>query len=582
MQDDFSFFKDELKSRVDIADIVGEYVDLKKRGSNIVGLCPFHTEKTPSFSVNRNGQFYHCFGCGKGGDVFGFLMDITGMSFMEAVEHLAERTGMDVPRSKTVDPKAREQKELIVAANIAAGEYFHKNLYTAEGAPALEYLTGRELKPETIRAYRLGYSPETADSLLAFAKKKGISAADLARAGVLKLSDYGGSPYNRFGGRVIFPIFDITDRLVGFGGRILAGEGAKYLNTPETPVYQKSRVLFGIPQAKTAVKRLRNAIDVEGYMDVITLHQAGIQNAIAASGTAFTVEQGRILARMARNVVLLFDGDPAGFAAAARGANNLLSTDLSIGVAILPGGHDPDSFVREHGPDRLRELVDAPMDIWEFKLQALTVDTTDVQDRIKLAGEIADSISLLDDGIKRDLFIREMAPRIGVDVDSMRKAVDGRIRKGRKASETPVKREVGGRMEREILACILQYPGLARRFMEELGSKPFKTPAVKKTVDELFHRIVEGLDDTPSGLMSALDDREEQELVASVAVMEFKSEKAERFVEDSIRILKERELREEIERLSRESAFEKDAKRKNVFIRKRDKLMEELRKIRTT
>ena len=577
MYEDFSSFKEELKNRIDIVDVVGEFVELKKRGSNHVGLCPFHTEKTPSFSVNRAGQFYHCFGCGKGGDVIGFLMDITGMGFMEAVEQLAERSGLEVPKKRVPDSGAREKKELIVRANLAAAEYFFKTLNNSEGKAGMEYLLGRGLTPDTIKTFRLGYAPENPTGLLEFAKGKKVSPSSLEAAGILLPSKYGSQPYNRFGGRIIFPIVDQAVRVIGFGARLLKGDGAKYVNSPESDVYHKSRVLFGIHQAKGTIKHTRKAIVVEGYMDVISLHQGGIRNAIASSGTAFTVDQGRLIARMARDVILLFDGDAAGLTAAARGADNLLVTDLGINVVVLPQGHDPDSYIREKGGDDLTELLEHPMDLWEFKLDVLGKEKPTTQDRTKLAGEIADSISFIQDELKRDVYIRDMVTRIGVDPNSMRKAVNGRIKKRslRREPENSVNVPQGSRVEREILASFIAYPDLARYFMEEAGSKPLKTPLIRTVVDTLFHRIVEGLDISPSALMNALSDRKAEELIASAAVMNIERDLAEYHIDGYLK----RYMRAERAEMSRLIAAEQDRKKKSDYMKRHDELYEKLKKL---
>lgn len=563
MQDDFSTFKEEVKNRVDIADIIGEYVELKRRGSSTVGCCPFHNEKTPSFNVNREGQFYHCFGCGKGGDVINFLMEISGMSFMEALEHLAERAGLEMPTRRD-DAGSREQTERIMAANIAAAEYFHRTLQADDGKAGREYLEGRGLTAETIRVFRLGYAPENPSGLLAFAKGKGVSPDALDAAGVLLKSKYGGPPYGRFGGRVIFPIIDPTARIIGFGGRILSGEGAKYVNSPETPVYHKSRVLFGLYQAKDAMKKTRSAIVVEGYMDVISLHQAGIRNVIAASGTSFTSDQGRIISRMARSVTLLFDGDSAGISAAARGADNLLSTDLAISVSVLPGGHDPDSYVRELGVDSLRAHLEQAMDIWEFKILALTKGQVEADDRMRLAGEIADSISLIPEELKREVYIKELSLRLGIDNDSLRKAVNGRIRKRavRKDTETPSSPQTGTAAERELFAAILRYPDMARHFMQEAGSKPFTHPVMKRTTDMIFHRIIEGQEVSQAALMNALDDPEAQEAVAAAAMIPMDESTAARYIEKNLRSFVEREIRNEIRETGLAMIQEQDPRRK--------------------
>ncbi|MFC1528747.1 DNA primase [Candidatus Latescibacterota bacterium] len=581
MYDDFSAFKEELKTRIEIVDVIGEFLELKKRSSNYVGLCPFHTEKTPSFSVNRSGQFYHCFGCGKGGDVIGFLMDITGMSFIEAIEQLSERVGLEVPKKQKINHAARDQKELLGIANLSAAEYFHKTLYAENGKTAMDYLTGRGLTPESIKAFRLGYAPTDPSGLIDFAKNKQVSISALEAAGIILSGMYGNPPRNRFGDRVIFPIFDQTMRVIGFGGRLLKGEGAKYINSSESIIYHKGRVLFGIPQAKESIKRTRKAVVVEGYMDVISLHQAGIKNVIAASGTSFTVDQGRIIARMARNVTLLFDGDPAGLSAAARGADNLLATDLEITVAVLPEGQDPDSFVSEHGADALGEYLENPPDLWDFKLKVFGREAPTTQDRIKLAGEVADSISLITDEIKRDIYISELSSKIGVDINSMRKAVYGRIRRRvyRRDSGDSERTPVGTEHERMLMASIISYPELARHFMEEAGSKIFPNPVMKTIADELFHRIVEGLEISPSALISGLADSQSQELVASIAMISLDKTTAAKNIEDSIRRFKEREIRAEIADINRLKEAVTDEKKKTKYIKRQKELQTRLKEL---
>ncbi len=569
--DDLAAFKEEVKNRIDIAEIIGEYVDLKRRGVATIGLCPFHTEKTPSFNVNREGQFYHCFGCGKGGDVFSFIMDISGMTFMEALEHLAERVGLEMPRQRGRSMETRLQAERVAAANLAAAEYFHRTLDAEEGKQGREYLESRGLTTDTIRAFRLGYAPADPSGLLAFAKQKGLTLDDLDAAGILLKSKYGGSPYARFGGRVIFPIIDPTARILGFGGRILEGEGAKYVNSPETAVYHKSRVLFGLYQARAALKRSRQAVVVEGYMDVISLHQAGIQNAIAASGTSFTTDQGRIISRMTRSVVLLFDGDSAGISAAARGADTLLSTDLAITVSILPDGHDPDSFVREHGADVLREHLSRAMDIWEFKLLGLSRKDAGPEARLRLAGEVADSIALMGDYLKREIYIKDLALRLGIEEEAMRKAVAGRIRRG---STPPDTERVSGEIADKtgLLAAIIRYPSLARRLMEEAGARLFSHPLMKKIADEIFHRIVEGMDVSPSALMTAFDDPQTQQIIARAAVLPLDETMAEKYISDNLRAHILRELREEIREIALQVAREADPGKKKDLLNRQNTL----------
>ncbi|MFC1489971.1 DNA primase [Candidatus Latescibacterota bacterium] len=582
MFDDFTVFKEEVKNRVDIIDVVGEFVELKKRGVNYSGPCPFHNETKPSFNVNSERQFYHCFGCNKGGDVFSFLMDITGMSFMEALQQLAEGAGLQMPEKHAVDPSLKENTDIIIASNVAAAEYFYNTLSEKEGKLGLKYLLDRGLTKETIKDFRLGFSPSDPSGLISFTKKKSLDLHALEKAGILKPNSYGGKPYNPYGGRIIFPIIDQTARIIGFGARLLEGEGAKYVNSSESPVYHKSNVLYGLYQAKSEIKRSRTTVVVEGYMDVISLHQAGIKNVIAASGTAFTVEQGRIISRMSRNITLLFDGDKAGIAAAARGADNLLASDLNIGVAVLPEGDDPDSYVMEHGADSLRGFIEKPMDIWEFKLSALGNESTGPESSIKLAGEIADSISQIPDELKREVYIREMSKRIGIDIDAMRKAVNGRVKrkKYRKSADNiedtqgPIKT-----YEKILLASIIKYPDIANHFMEEAGSKMLSNDILKAIVDGIYHRTVEGLDISPSALMSDFTDKKTQELIASVSMQEINEETARKTINDNLKQFKKNELYAKRTEYQKKMDHEKDMKKKNALNEKKKEIDKKIKQV---
>lgn len=317
---------------------------------------------------------------------------------------------------------------------------------------------------------------------------------------------------------------------------------------------------------------------VEGYMDVISLHQAGITNVIAASGTSFTVEQARILSRMARKVILLFDSDDAGLSAALRGADNLLVADLDIGVVVLPEGHDPDSLVQERGADGFRELLDT-VDLWEFKLQALKKDSTGVSDITKLAGEVADSISLIADDLKREVYIRDMSMKIGIDIEAMRKAVNGRLKRRSRQNkpESPRTEPVGTFGERELLACLLAFPDMAHHFMEEAGANLFSHSVIRTVVDELFHRVVEGLDTSPSSLMDGLTDMKAQELVASVAMITLDKQKASKIIEDNLKRFKLHKITAELVNIRSRITQEKDVKKKTELL-ERQKHLNELSK----
>jgi DNA primase len=391
-------------------------------------------------------------------------------------------------------------------------------------------------------------------------------------------SKYGGPPFSRFGGRVVFPIIDPAARILGFGARILAGEGAKYVNSPETPVYHKSRVLFGLHQAKAAIRKLRAAVVVEGYMDVISLHQAGITNVLAASGTAFTLEQGRIIARQARSVTLLFDGDRAGLSAAARGADTLLATDLAISVCVLPEGHDPDSYVRAQGAEALGAYLSHPMSIWEFKLLALGGETVGPEDRIRLAGEIADSISHIPDELKREVYIKEMALKLDVDRNDLQKAVIGRVRRKtiRRESDAASEKITGELVDKTgLLAAILRYPDLARAFIRETGAKPFTHPAMRRVAEEMFRRMAEGMEVSPSALMNALDDPQAQQVIAAASVIELDEKTAAKYIADNLRSHTISELRAEHGELS-QMIGKADARKKEELQKRKDEVKAKL------
>jgi len=357
-----------IKETADIVAVIGEHVSLKRAGVNLKGLCPFHSEKTPSFVVNPQRQTYHCFGCGEGGDVFSFLMNYHRMTFPEALKELAKRYNIALPeRTLSPEERARSQaKERLFAANEKAATFFHQLLlHDPAGEVARRYLRQRAIDDALAQRFRLGFAPKSWDALARHLKKNGISEKTAAEAGLLVAKERGGY-YDRFRDRVLFPILDPVGRVVGFGGRILGEGEPKYLNTPETPVYDKSRLLFGLYQNRDAIRKARSCFLVEGNFDLLSLVQHGVENVVAPLGTALTNHQVRLLRNYVDEVVLLFDGDEAGAKAALRAAPLFLQHQLSARVAVLPPGHDPDSYVREHGRDAVLELAGNAQPLTDF------------------------------------------------------------------------------------------------------------------------------------------------------------------------------------------------------------------------
>ncbi len=361
---------DEVRAASDIVAVVGAHVALRQRGKNYTGLCPFHTEKTPSFTVNQERGLYKCFGCGKGGNVFQFLMEVEALTFVESVRKLGVQAGITVPAS-AADQRMAGERQMYIGALQFAESFFRSQL--AASAEGQRYLKGRGLKPETLKVYGVGYAPLSWDALQKAGARRKITTATLQKAGLIGKREGKSGYYDRFRGRIMFPITTPTGQVIGFGGRVVKSDNKapKYINSPETKVYSKSHVLFGLHQAKAAIQRESSALMVEGYTDVLALHQAGVKNAIAPCGTALTEHQVRLLKRYAKQVILLFDADTAGAQAALRSVGIVLAGGMSVHAVTLPAGHDPDSFITEHGTDAFQTYQRAKLkDFVEFMSSA--------------------------------------------------------------------------------------------------------------------------------------------------------------------------------------------------------------------
>ncbi|PIE84645.1 MAG: DNA primase [Bacteroidia bacterium] len=412
---------DRIISSVRIEDVVGEYVRLDKRGANLQGLCPFHNEKTPSFNVSPSRGIFKCFGCGKGGNVVTFLMEKESISFLEAIRILAKRANIELDE-KPETPEERErrgERESLMAVLDWATAYFHNQLTNSEEGVriGLAYLQERGLTRETIDRFGLGYSPESAAAMTSAGQQAGYKLDYLVKSGLTTARD--GRTWDRFRGRVIFPIYSVSGRTIGFGGRALrTGERiAKYLNSPESEVYHKSDTLYGLAQSKSAIAREDECILVEGYLDVLSLYQLGVQNVVASSGTSLTQEQVRLLSRFSKNVTILYDGDGAGIKAAERGADILLSQGLFVRIALLPDGQDPDDFARTHTLEQVREFIaQERTDFIRFKTNRLLQESeSDPAQRAQLTQDLLRSIALVDDQILRAVYVQETARVMGLD-----------------------------------------------------------------------------------------------------------------------------------------------------------------------
>lgn len=404
----------------DIVEVVSDYVHLVKRGSNYMGLCPFHNEKTPSFSVSRSRNICHCFSCGKGGSPVNFIMEKEGINYHDALIHLADKYGIKV-EERTLTDEERErmnEREAMLVANDWALRRMSADLTdTEEGRNVgLFYFFGRGVTMEAIKTFRLGYAMDRNEYLVDAAKKDGIDFDVLCKVGLCGMSQKNGHPYDRFRGRVIFPILNTAGKVIAFGGRGIKGEAAKYVNSPESALYRKSNELYGIYQARNSIVREKRCYLVEGYMDVIGMWQSGITNVVASSGTSLTEGQIALIHRFTNNVTLIYDGDSAGIKASLRGIDLLLSQKLNINVLLLPDSDDPDSFARKHTPEEFRSYVEEHQtDFIEFEIGILTSDSDTPQQRAAAVASIVRSVASVEDPIQRQLYIQQCSHRLNLD-----------------------------------------------------------------------------------------------------------------------------------------------------------------------
>ncbi len=517
--------QDEVKNRVrestDIVRLIGENVELKKAGVNYVGLCPFHAEKTPSFSVNPGRQFFHCFGCGESGDVFTFMMKYHRLGFPEALKELARRAGIDLPE-RVLSPAEQEQirrRDRLYAVNEAAAALYQQTLQESPIAQeARLYLSERGVPDEYMAAYRLGYAPGPDHGgwnfITGLLQKKGLAVADIERAGLAVQKEQGGY-YDRFRDRVLFPIYDMSGRVVAFGGRILGEGKPKYMNSPESPIFDKGRLLFGLYQHREAIRKQRRALVVEGNFDLLSLAIHGVENVVAPLGTSLTRPHVRSLRGYCDQVILLFDGDAAGLKAAMRSVPFFLSERVEARVALLPDGHDPDSIVREQGGAAVRTLVEEADPLPEFVFDALARShglTLDGKNRI-----IAELQPLLaaGDADQRALMIAHFSEKLGVSPARMSR---GAVRVQPAAVREPVAHQWAGltqlpRRYRQLVDFLLLYP----EFFNELMDAGLETVVKEQVLVNLIQFLKELRrqgDCSPENIFSALPEGEVRKYAA--------------------------------------------------------------------
>ncbi len=506
--------KNRIRDRVDIADVVGHHVSLRRAGQNLVGLCPFHQEKSPSFSVSPSKQMFYCFGCKAGGDVFAFLTKITGATFPEVLRELGDKVGIVVEESPE-ERMQRGQTHRLEEINRASMTWFQANLRDPQiGVAAREYLNRRGLLPSTVESFQIGMSSPEWDGLFKFLTRKGFTHGEIMTAGLGSQRPNGNGYYDKFHGRLMFTITDLRKRVVGFGGRVLDDRMPKYLNSPDTPLFKKGQTLFAFDQAREAIMRTKIVIVVEGYFDAIALHQAGLTHTVATLGTALTAEHIQILRRFADKVVLLFDPDAAGVRAALRGLDLFVNSGLSVKVVTLPVGEDPDTFVRREGAGAFAQLEAAAPSLLDYALDHTVKQTDDgsLESRIRSVDEVLRILQKSEHPIERQERIKIVSERLGISEARLIERYPTLLaqpKRGAEASraqpvqEIPLNALFKGRPEERDLLVLLLRGKLAPADVRRLRPESFTVAACHKFVEIALAHVER---DGRINLRSALDE----------------------------------------------------------------------------
>ncbi|OHB93580.1 MAG: DNA primase [Planctomycetes bacterium RIFCSPHIGHO2_12_FULL_52_36] len=550
---------EEVQRYTDIVVIVSQHVPLNRRGKNYIGLCPFHNEKTPSFTVSQEKQFYKCFGCGEGGSVFNFLMKKEGLSFSEAVRSLARKAGVDIPQRRDASYEKRDY--LYQANNLAAG-FFQACLSSEEGRQAREYLDKRGIDRGSIEKFRIGYAPDRWDGLLTAAQGKGISAETLLGAGLVIAREGKKGCYDRFRNRLMFPISDLTGKVIAFGGRSLDGKEPKYLNSPETALFHKGGCLYGVDLARGDIFREKKVLVMEGYTDVIMAHQYGISWAVGLLGTALSEEHVRLLRPWTEVVVLVMDGDAPGLKSAERNVETLIREDVETRIAELPEGYDPCDLLLKEGRDSFLEKVGGAAEFFDFKVkrasQRLGLSTP--SGKLAFARELIPLIAQIPDELKRQLTIKHLAEQIAAEEGILRRSLLSVLRNAQLSNQQLSRQNSGGlkkgsaetgkatyrdETEKELLGLLLAHNELIGEYLLEVGHNKFINQAINQLAEKAFEIYKERGKVTEKDLAPLFDEGEVARVLVDVAMEEEKGDYRRHFA-DCLNFMKRRENREKI------------------------------------
>ena len=561
----------QIRDSVDIVDVVSRYIALSKTGQNLRGLCPFHQEKTPSFTVTPARQMFYCFGCGAGGDIFTFLMRREGLGFLEAVEDLAERARVPLPRnaSRGFSQSQTGQRKKLEDLHALANTWFQQNLHDpSKGRSALAYLAGRGLELSTLKEFGMGYAPPSWDGLTNYLTREGATPADLEASGLVALKDSQSTSksarfYDRFRGRVMLPICDLRANVIAFGGRVFEDGTPKYLNSPDTALFHKGRVLYGLHKARETSRPPNSLLLVEGYFDVLTLHQAGIPQVAAPLGTALTPEHAALLRRFVNTVALIFDGDAAGKGAALRALDVFRNSGVAVKVVVMPQGHDPDSYVRAHGAEGFLALQDQALTLLEFAVAQCLEGATHatVEERTRRVDDVLSILTKVSNPIEKNEQIQRVAERLGVrpqllldrypDVFDRQQGVASR-RQGKSSIPPSRKRrneQREFREERDIVSLMVQ-GGLHPEHLESLRPEDFRSPLYRRLVEiGLQHLDEKGGIDFSGFFAETGSDETCRDSVAELAVSVTDFDDRYEYVQDCLRSLGQRNLKARLDEL---------------------------------
>ncbi|MFA4989195.1 MAG: DNA primase [Candidatus Omnitrophota bacterium] len=501
---------DDILARVDIVEIISGFLPLKKAGRNFKACCPFHHEKTASFMVSPDRQIYHCFGCGESGNAFKFLMRYERLDFPEAVEALARKAGVVLPRDETPGVKSAGLTTQIYRINELAANFYSTNLNSPAGLRAREYLLKRGIKPQAISALNLGFASDHWDGLLNYLRSKGVSLGLLEKAGLV-IAKEGGGFYDRFRNRIIFPIFDIKGRVLGFGARVLDNSLPKYVNSPETAVYTKGKNLYGFHLARDAIRENDCVAIVEGYLDFIFPFQEGLKNITASLGTALTIEQARFLKRYTHNVVMVYDADTAGELATLRSLDIFIEEEMHVRVVSLPAGFDPDLFVRQEGVGAFKEKIAHAESLFDYKLKILKsrYSLKEIEGRAKISGLMLETIARFKNAILRSEYLKKLAQELNLKEEALLEEIK-RVKTEKINADlqrNPARKTHNANpTEKLLMSLMLEESELINRIRESLSPKDFQDERISRIVSLMFNLVEQGKAVGPQILMNYLGD----------------------------------------------------------------------------